>query len=396
MRHIRRTALALSLAICLFVAWFLSPQGHRFWLHQLSFPALLSFTLRHKNDSDAFIELAARMDAQGHYEEAVQDYLYATQLRPSSETAWLGAIESAKRIPDLTKALSIARKMTQALPQSSNAWNALANIYLQFGDKTNAVAAGRKAVSLNPRNAAAQYNLSKAYTQRNDWQNALIAAQAAVDLAPNKIVYLLNLASILVQNGQTLQAQQTIQRAAQLAPSNPEVLAAEGELLATTATSHQQQQKAVQLLQEASNKLKDPIKLYSAYYQLGQLYLLMNKLPAAQNAFQQALQVNPTDTQTLFALGRTLALEGHTAESKAILARFYTESQFRLKLSQLQMRIARQPNNASLWTSLAQLYAQHHDWPDALQTASQSLHLQPHQPALQKQMKLWISKSSTP
>lgn len=366
-----------------------SDFGHRFWLHHLSLPSLLRYTIRHDDDPDAFVELAARMEAQGHDEEAFQDYIHAAKRQPTNETAWLGAIRCAQRTRDMKNTLALAQQLIQALPRSSTAWSTLARLYLQTGDRMKAIAAFRQALSLNPHDAEAQYGLSKALFQQGDLQHALSAAQNAVALSTNRISYLLNLATILQQMGRFAEAKTVLQKAYHLSPHNPEVLAAEGTLLATSSTSPTQQETAMRLLKAAIERLNDPVKAYRASYQLGQLYLLMNKLPDAEQAFRQALQLNPNDTQTLFALGRTLALERKSAESKATLERFYKESQFRLKLSQLQMRIGRQPNSALLWNRLALLYASHHHWAEARLAAQRSLQLQPNQPQLRQKAKMW-------
>ncbi|HLI50034.1 MAG TPA: tetratricopeptide repeat protein [Chthonomonas sp.] len=373
---------------------FFSDFGHRFWLHHLSLPSLLRYTIRHENDPDAFVELAARMEIEGHYEEALQDYIHATQLQSANKTAWLGAVRCAQRTRDMSNAFALATQMTQALPRSSAAWSTLADLYLQTGDRIKAIDAFRHALSLNPHDAEAQYGLSKALFQQGDLQHALSAAQKAVALSTNRLSYLLNLATILQQMGRFTEAKTVLQKAHHLSPHNPEVLAAEGTLLAISSTSPTQQETAIRLLKAAIERLNDPKTAYAASYQLGQLYLLTNKLPDAEQAFRHALQLNPNDTQALFALGRTLALEGKPSESKATLERFYKESQFRLKLSQLLMRIGRQPNSALLWNRLALLYASHHNWTEAQLAAQRSLQLQPHQPELKQLTKIWPAISA--
>lgn len=387
-RIVARLLICCGLIGATLFAWLHSSVGHRFWLHHLSLAELLRYALHHNRDTEAYIELASRMEAQGHYEEALQDYLHAARQCPSQK-AWLGAIRCAQQTLAPAQTLLLGQEMVRALPSSSQAWAAIGKLYLDIGDRLKAAQMFQKAVACNPQDSEAQYGLSTALYQSEDLQDALVAAQKAVSLSPNHLPYLLNLATILQQLGQPARAIAILKQAERISPRNPIVLASIGKLLATTAISRSEQQYAAQLLQESVDKLTDPLQAAQAYYQLGQLNLQIGKLSEAEHSFYHVLQNFPNDTQTLFALGRTLALEGKIAESKQVLARFYTESQFRITLSQLQMRIARQPNHAELWARLAQLYAKHGDWANAIQAAQHSLQLNPHQFTLQKRIANW-------
>lgn len=355
-------------------------------------PTLLTYIAQHSKDADALNELANRMEKENHWGEALQDYQKAAQLRPSLESAWLGALRCAQRINDFQTLITIANQLKQTPYRTAKIWYELGRVYFQIGAIPQALNAYKSATKLDAQHTPSLDGLAKVYLHLGDAQHALDAAQKALRLCPHNISYLLDLATALQQTGQLERAKKVLLETLHLAPTNIEVMARWGQFLASTATSPSQQEQAAQQLQKAAQGLKDPTLLYSVNYSLGQTYLLLNRLKDAEQAFRRALQIKPDDTQTLFALGRTLSFEGRRGDAQKVLSQFHTESQYQLTLSQIQMRVARQPQSALLWTRLAWIYAKQQQWLLAIQAAQQSLQLNPQQSALQRALNLWAKK----
>ncbi len=362
----RRRALQIPVVLLLALGsagslWYFSPAGVAWRLHRQDLPSLLAYTAQHPEDAAALRELAQRMESRNLLAEALQDYLQSTQAQPKNVAGWLGAARTALRLNDQTTAVNTAQQAVRLKPDSADAQFTLGQAYAR-GEKWDlAQTAFRQAVQREPDRADLWEALAEAAQERKDWQAAQEAALKATQLDGRPARYWVRLAGIRQQLGDLDGAKAAIEQARQRDPQDAPALTEQGILLAQSARSDAEREAARQVLEAAVARINGTAQAYQPLYELGQVLLALRRPAEAQRCFQSCLDLRPHDDAAAFALSRSLALQGKSAEARTLMARFAAEAAYQQEVAQLQMRISRQPQQRDLYVRLANLYAAHGD-----------------------------------
>lgn len=364
----KRKIILSALALCILgTGWFFSSSGQQWRLHRIETPDLVTYTVQHPEDAKAFFELAQRLESQGFKGEAVNSYLAAARLAPEHTEAWLGACRVAMSADDGEVALDAAQKAVQFAAGKSSSLVALGSVYARGGLWEKALDAYLQATKSDPQNAEAWDGVGEASLQRKKGEEAIASALKATQLDEKQGRFWLHLAQAYRAGGDLPHAKEAILRTVQLDRRSGAALTEMGIIAVQSAKSSGDFLGAEPLLRTAVSLLTGTPRVYEPCYQLGQLFLIEKKYAQAEAMFRQALEANPKDERSQFALVRSLMLQGRSSETFVLLERFENERNYRQGLAQLKMRIGREPNRLELLEQLAQLYEAQGEWHNAVE-----------------------------
>jgi tetratricopeptide (TPR) repeat protein len=165
--------------------------------------------------------------------------------------------------------LSLYKRGAAMAPNNINAQNNLANIYLETGDYARGIAAHERILQLNPSFVDSYFNLGLAYYNQGDFVRAQFYLREAIARQPAPASYFyLGLAQF--KKGDLLAAEQSLRAANQLDPRRPDFHAALGVLYETEEKlplALQELEQALALNPQNSNIQKEVAKIKR---QLGQ------------------------------------------------------------------------------------------------------------------------------
>jgi tetratricopeptide (TPR) repeat protein len=377
-------ALLLVILVTAALVWFASPAGLARRLARMSDADLVAYTARIPGDVPALLELARRMERQGMDGEALADYRKAADADPKRGDAWAGVARLAVKQRDPDAAREAATKVMRVSPADPKALRDAGEALLAVGDVNGARDALVNATAAAPGDAAAWDALARVQTERGSYSDALRAGEQAIRLAPDVASYHLHLATARRLSADAAGADRALAEASRLAPDDGDVLLEQGVLRAGTARTAEEKLQAEATLVKARVRLRGTPREAEALRRLGQWYLAAGKLPEAQTTLEACLRLAPGDSAALFALSRTLALRGRSAEADALMKRYAEQADLYLAVRQLRMRMQREPDRADLPRRLGDLLAAHGQAEAARTAYQRSLEIDPNQPDLRR------------
>ncbi len=233
-----------------------------------------------------FYNLAKAAAQQGANQQAMEYYQAALRLQPAygeALTGWGALLLMEKRVeeaqPLFEKALSIDPNHAAALIN-------MAMIDQTRGDQDSALRRLRKVIARNPDYAEAHLNLGSLLASMKQYDEAIQHLTKAVELNPKQTVACLNLAGAYMESRQWDKADQLYRRALTLSPGLPFPHYGLGALQARQA---HHADAVVSFRKAISLGGSNP----QTYTQLGVSLFALGEKPAAVEALQKALRLDP-------------------------------------------------------------------------------------------------------
>ena len=296
----------------------------------------------------------------GDHEKALERYQHSLSVDQEYDQTHLLLGRLYQSNNELDKAADVYSKALELIPGMWQAYIELGSIYIQQGRLEEAVEVYRMVLDLNPNLVQAHSSLSYIYSQQGKLQEAVEENLKVIELAPNDYASHRNLVALYQQLGRTDEAVEEAQIALKLAPEEDEA-----DLEAFIA-----QLGPGQPFDSAQDKpITSSEDLIQTYLAEGQSYLNENNLERAEEAYAQALGLNPDIIQAHSALGYIYALQGKLQEAL----------EENLKVLELA------PNDYATHKNLAMIYQQLGRIEEAIAEAETALELAPEsdRPALE-------------
>ena len=277
---------------------------------------------------------------QERLDEAIAQYLLATEAAPGSAQAAYRLGRAYLRTGEVDQAETIAQALLQRSPSAYESHLLKARVAFARGDTEAALAGLRQAALLAPTDSTVQTQVGDGYVQAGMPEDAIAAYTAAVTLNPRNAAALTGLGRLLGQRGQSREAESTLRRALALTPNDVAAQAALGRLLLNTGRAtdalpllqaavaqREDHPTAVQDLADAYlavGRLDDGLAIYRSSlapdpqqepFIIAQALLKAGQGDAAILVYQEIVAQRPNDPQALAALGQSYERVGQAANA---------------------------------------------------------------------------------
>lgn len=224
---------------------------------------------------DAYMGMGSIYHERGDYELASRSYERATNIEPNNFDAqyYLGLMHQL--VGRIEQAISTYLRALAIDPDHYDANANLASAYLQLGQAESALPYAKRATQLRPDDQAAWANLAATYSLMRDYRQAVSAYRRASELGEAAQPILLGLAEAHIRMGNFPEAENVLRSVLGIEPSAP------------------------------------------AFERMGYILFKQQRFVDALNHFNQALNINPSDTAALNGVGvakMTLFLKGGRTE----------------------------------------------------------------------------------
>ncbi len=231
------------------------------------------------------------------FDAAVEQYRTAAQMAPSSPLPLIRWSRAEALRGNLQDAIVKAQQAAQRSPNDAEAQAQLARVMAWSGQWGGALPIAERAVQIDPKSANAHAYLAEIYLAVNRPAEAMAQAQMAVQLAPQSAEAHHASAWALTLTGQkdaaTAEWRQTV--------------ALEPDLFFRHFEFAEVNRVYLNSAAEAVPEYVQAIGLYGAftplYSRLGRAFLSLNQPKSAQEQFQKAIALNPTDDEGYAYLG---------------------------------------------------------------------------------------------
>jgi tetratricopeptide (TPR) repeat protein len=237
----------------------------------------------------ARINLAGYLSDKGRYPEAVEQLRAAIQLYPQFLPPWINLAKVFTLQRDWKSARECYLHIAQLDPDQSTYFRNLA-VVTEAAERTDAtLAALRKRAGQNPRDVGALVHLGDAYAQAALWKDAQAVFQRASQLTPQDFDILTKLAVCFERTGDFTAAISVFERAITLRPDSLSTQKSLASALAAVGSIPESNAQLQHILQKNPRwEHADQVHL-----ELGLNFEKTGERAAAQNQYQQALELNP-------------------------------------------------------------------------------------------------------
>lgn len=267
------------------------------------------------------------------------------------------------------QAADALRKSAELNPKDAGAWLSAGELYVKTGSNDDAISTLTKAVSpdVDPLDVTGQYEahfaLGEVYAAKGDATQATRQFQAAAALQPQNATPLYNAGVLQEQAGLKADAEASYRSALGLDANNLQIQTALGLLLADEGKFAD---AAAQLSQTAPHLPQDA-KAGPIYGRLGDVYARLKQPSQADAAWQQALALNPGDTDSQIALANS----------------YLAQNQYVSALAQFDAAAQARPQDAAIQNGRGTAYQKLRQYPRALAAFQQALALNPRSAQIQ-------------
>ena len=329
----------------------------------LAIPELRALIALDPANADAHGNLGILLFFRREYKEAIPELRTAIKLKPGlwKVQALLGLAEDALRNTDSSREdLEAAFPHLKEEKIQGEVGQALINSYAASGDLEKAATIVSNLLELEPTNAALLYTAYKLYSD--------LAGKSMLSLAmvaPGSAQMHLVMARELGKHGDESEAIANYREAIKIEPklqglhselgdvlyhSSNETLKAESESEFRAAlAAYPKDEKAQFMLGVIAEKRGDVNAAYDAYSTalkldprdsdacagMGKALVTMNKSREAQQMFERAIQIDPTNYLAHYRLGTLYRQEGNTEEAKQQVAEYQRYKQMKAKLEKI-------------------------------------------------------------
>ncbi|HLI49995.1 MAG TPA: tetratricopeptide repeat protein [Chthonomonas sp.] len=366
----RRTRLLFGLLLILLGIYAVPRLQHLLQLRALqnaSEQELQEMAQKDPHNYDVQHLLGKRAQEIGDYHTAMQAYWQAVQLRPTSETDWLGWAQNATYVKGPIGGQMILLAYLKQFPHSVPALVQLAKVYMLWNYPASAQEYAQRALHLQPSNFEALILLGQAQLQQADYAHAEATFKQAQQLRSADWRPLTGLGEALLHECRYMDAIPVLERATRAAPNQPAPLLDLGQCYAKRSTTPQDANQARQYLHAAllHEDLMSPPQLFATLQTLGELDLQQGRPQASLNWLLRAQKLEPANPQIQFDLAHAYTALGNHKLASIAMSRHQQLLVYQLQIKQLSAQIAATPNNPALRLRLARLYASHGDVVDA-------------------------------
>lgn len=365
-----RTSLLFGPLLILLSIYAVPRLQHLLQLHALknaSEQELQDMAQKDPHNYDVQHLLGKRAQEIGDYHTAMKAYWQAVQLRPTSETDWLGWAQNATYVKGPIGGQMILLAYLKQFPNSVPALVQLAKVYMLWNYPASVQEYAQRALRLQPSSFDALILLGQAQLQQADYANAETTFKQAQQLRPADWRPLTGLGEALLHESRYMDAIPVLERAIKAAPNQPAPLLDLGQCYAKRSATPQDADHARRYLHAAlqHEDLMSPPQLFATLQTLGELDLQQGRPKASLNWLLRAQQLEPANPQIQFDLAHAYTALGNRKLASIAMSRHQLLLVYQLQIKQLSAQIAATPNSAALRLRLARLYAAHGDVVDA-------------------------------
>ncbi len=199
----------------------------------------------------------------------------------------------------------------RALELNPDNWEAMTHRGLaleRVGRLDDALAAHERAIELDPADPRAYLNYATTLQAAGRLERALAEYQRALALDPDMTETYLGLATVYRRMGWFDEALRAVERAAELSPRRPLVVARVREMHYQIRTLRERKTRLLETISDGGGKPE-------LYVELGSLYLAERDLGRAEEAFNHALEEQPSYGPALMNLGDVHMFRGNPQDA---------------------------------------------------------------------------------
>lgn len=234
------------------------------------------------------------------------------------------------------------------------------------GDHEKALAIFQAAVDIYPEDAVLRRWLGRAYLRRSQYDAARVEFETALGLAPNYLVLYRDLAAVNEALKMPEVAITWLEKAISQVPAHRESY----RDLVNLYLAHDQLSEAQSLLETVVEQWP---KTMWAHFQLGSLYMVLKWPERAEEAYVQALNIEPKNDYELDIQARTHGELGNV---------YYERKNYERAEEYYKKALELNPLDDSSLNNLAWIYAiQGIHLREGIRLSRRSLHLRPHTPS---------------
>jgi tetratricopeptide (TPR) repeat protein/cyclophilin family peptidyl-prolyl cis-trans isomerase len=293
---------------------------------------------------------------------------------------WGGLSEGDERTERLNKSLDYYEDATSLSPHNAQLLNEWAQAYLALGDTPQAMEKFDESLALDSEFVQTYLLLGEYYMRQQEWDRALEAYQKAVQVSPKAVDAYSSLAFVWTQVGDLDAALEAYQRAVELRPrnfNNRKNLAIVYQQMGRTEDAIREatralelapenQKEAIQnLLAQLGGQQPDlpPMETQQVQQLMAEGRALMDakEWMAAEDSFQQVLELDPNNGQAHSALAYLYARQGRLDDA----------------IAENLVVVSLLPNDYNSYKNLALLYQETGALDDAIDSGERALALAP-------------------
>ncbi|MBI3815111.1 MAG: tetratricopeptide repeat protein [Nitrospinae bacterium] len=145
-------------------------------------------------EADVLFIKGNKLAIGGQYEEAIECYKKAVDIKEDSHEAWNNMGTAYSDLGQYKEAIENYKKAVDIKKDSHEAWYNMGNAYSKLGQYEEAIESYKKAVDIKKDKHEAWYNMGTAYREIEDIKNALTSHQEAVKYLSDDSLYWYQLA----------------------------------------------------------------------------------------------------------------------------------------------------------------------------------------------------------
>jgi tetratricopeptide (TPR) repeat protein len=250
----------------------------------------------------AHLNLGDALQKEGLYDEAIQEFERALEIKPNNPRALYGlgiAYDNGGRVDEAVRQYLRAAELK---PDYAEVFNSLGLALRKKGLADEAMSSFLEALKLKPDFADAHHNLGIMLAQRGQLDDAIGQYQQARDLKPEAPALLNDLGIALGRKGLADEALLHLQRAVELDPNSADIRYNLGNALARKGR-----------LQEAIDQFQESLRLNAnapdVQNNLGVVLSHVGRLEEAISHFQEAVKLRPEYAEAQTNLAAALKLK---------------------------------------------------------------------------------------
>jgi len=299
--------LSVSLPL-LFPLSYLSVQRNKVWANSQT---LWEDSLRKAPNSPlAHLSLGEALHQQKRWDEAINHYLYALQLKPDYHQAYNNLATVLAEQGNFAAAAEQYQKALEIKPDDAGIHNNFATSLAQQGKTDQAIVHYSRALEIRPDFAEVYSNLGNVFKQQDKIDKAIAHYSKALEIKPNQTEAHNNLGVLLAKRGRLKEAVNHYSEALRLNPDSAEI----HNNLAVALVELGEIEAAIPHYAKALDLRPDYAE---AHNNLGNAFSEQGRLKEAVARFTKALEIRPHYPEAQNNLGVALARQGRLNEAIA-------------------------------------------------------------------------------
>jgi tetratricopeptide (TPR) repeat protein len=299
--------------------------------------------------------------AAGQSHEALETLRRAAGLDPADEPTITACADAATAVEGPASAKAILEGFLKDHPNAASAHASLAKALLLIDDPMTAYREANEATRLDPKIGAAWQMVGDIEMKRENEAGAEAAYAKLVAMEPADWRHRLDHGNALADMGRFSEAISELREAMRLAPTELEPISALGGVLRTTAKTDSDQDAARQTLQQALAGGKAPPKvMFEVDLNMGKSYAAQDKWKDALGWYQQAVRLNPDNTELHYQLAHCYRMLGDMGSTDSEMQLHKEALRYHQEEIKLTSILKIDPGDDQTLLKLARHFASHH------------------------------------